>query len=249
MVDTKYVCRWSNELTSSYIEDFISVLENVWKKDFNHDTFYCRYLNNIYGPSLLIIAYSNELPVGTQAFWRNDIDKRIAYQADDGAVLESSRGNGLLGKMIRKGMEILGKDVLLYSYTNNKSKKSFVNIGWDVMSSFPIKPLVFFNHYYHHCPQMVDYKYATWYLQKKKNITYVKRNNRYYLVIPTTYRFIALVISCCDKETAKLFEKRTGYTCLVYQKQPNIINPTKNGNLVVYGYREEVIPIWKCDAI
>ena len=143
MADIEYVCRWSAELTPSFIEDFISVLESVWKKEVDRDTFLCRYVGNIYGPSLLIMAYSNELPVGTQAFWRNDIDKRVSYQANDGAVLESYRGNGLLGKMIQKGTEILGKDVLVYSYTNNKSKLSFVKLGWDVMLSYPIKPLDF----------------------------------------------------------------------------------------------------------
>lgn len=249
MVDIKYVCRWSSELTSSYIEDFISVLESVWKKDFNRNIFQCRYINNIYGPSLLVMAYSNELPIGTQAFWRNDINRRISYQADDGAVLESYRGHGLLGKMIQKGKEVLGNDVLLYSYTNSKSKKSFVKLGWDVMSSYPIWPLVFYNHYYHQCPQRVDYKYANWYLKKKKHITYVERNNRYYLVIPTTHRYISLVISCCDKNTAMLFNKQQGFRLLVYNKQPNNVDFERKGNVVVFGYRGEVIPVWKCDAI
>lgn len=249
MEEIEYICRWSTELTPSFKEDFVSVLERVWEKEFNPDAFLCRYVDNIYGPSLLIMAYSNDLPIGTQAFWRNDIDKRVAYQADDGAVMESYRGNGLLGEMIRKGLEILGNDVLLYSYTNNKSKKSFVKLGWDVMSSYPIRPLVLYNHYYHQCPQMADYEYANWYLQKKKHITYVKRNNRYYLIIPTSYRYISLAISCCDKMTAMLFRKKTGFTWLVFNKQPNVIDPEKKGNLVVFGYQGEVIPVWKCDAI
>lgn len=249
MTEVMFVCRWSDELTPTIVEDFISVLESVWKNRINRDTFQCRYRNNIYGPSLLVIAYINELPVGTQAFWRNDIGKRIAYQADDGAVLESYRGNGLLGKMIQKGSEILGDDVLLYSYTNNKSKRSFVKLGWDVMSSYPMRPLVFFNHYSYQCPQMVDYKYANWYLCKRKHITYVKRNNRYYLVIPTTHRCVYLVISCCDKKTAMLFDKQTGFIILVYHKQPNAIDPERKGNVVVLGYRKDIIPIWKCDAI
>lgn len=249
MADIKYVCRWSTELTPPLIEDFTFVLENVWKKEFNHDTFLFRYLNNIYGPSLFVIAYSNELPVGTQAFWRNDIGNRVAYQANDGAVLESHRGNGLLGKMIQKGVDILENDALLYSYTNNKSKNSFVKLGWDVMSTYPIKPLLFYSHYYHLCPQFVDYNYANWYLSKKEHITYVKRNKRYYLVIPTAHRYISLVISSCDKKTAMLFDKQPGFRILIYQKQSNSIDSEKKGNLVVYGYQREVIPIWKCDAI
>lgn len=249
MADIKYVCRWSTELTPPLIEDFTFVLENVWKKEFNHDTFLFRYLNNIYGPSLLVIAYCNELPVGTQAFWRNDIDNRVAYQANDGAVLELYRGNGLLGKMIQKGMEILGTDVLLYSYTNNKSKKSFLRLGWEVTSSYPIRPVLYNCHYYDQDPQKVDYEYANWYLRKKKHITYVERNNRYYLVIPTTHRYISIVISCCDKTTAMLFSKQRGFRLLIYQKQSNSIDSEKKGNLVVWGYRGEIIPIWKCDAI
>ena len=225
------------------------MLESVWQTEFNRDTFQCRYINNIYGSSLLVIAYSNDIPIGTQAFWRNDIGHRVAYQADDGAVLESYRGNGLLGKMIQKGAGILGDEVLLYSYTNNKSKRSFVKLGWDVMLTFPIKPLLFYHHYCHQCSQMVDYKYASWYLHKKKHITYVERNNHYYLVIPTNHRCVSQVISCCDKKTAMLFGKRTGFTLLVYQKQSNIIDSEKKGNIVVHGLRGDFIPVWKCDAI
>lgn len=248
-MDFRYVCKWSDELTPALMEDFISVLENVWKTEFDRGSFQRRYINNIYGASLLVIAYSNDISVGTQAFWRNDIGSRVAYQADDGAVLESYRGNGLLEKMIQKGVDILGNEVLLYSYTNNKSKRSFVKLGWDVMSSYKIKPLVFYNHYIRQCPQVVDYKYANWYLQNKNQISYVERNNRYYLVIPTTHRCISQVISCCDEKTAMLFSKRIGFTLLIYQKQSNVIDPEKKGNVVVHGLRGDFIPVWKCDAI
>lgn len=248
-MDFRYVCKWSDELTPALMVDFISVLESVWQTEFNRDTFQCRYIDNIYGPSLLVIAYSNDIPIGTQAFWRNDIRSRVAYQADDGAVLECFRGNGLLGKMIKKGSEILGNEALLYSYTNNKSKRSFVKLGWDVMLSYRIKPLVFYNHYIGQCPQIVDYNYANWYLQKKKHITYVKRNNHFYLVIPTTHRCVSQVISSCDKKTALLFGKRTGFTLLVYQSQSNVIDPEHKGNIVVHGHQGEGIPVWKCDAI
>ena len=241
--------RWSLDITPAFIEDFIFVLESVWKKKFVRDIFQCRYLNNIYGPSLLVLAYVDGVPSGTQAFWRNDISKRVAYQADDGAVIESCRGNGLLGKMIQKGTEILGDDALMYSYTNSKSKKSFLKLGWDVMLSYPIRPLICNKNYIHQCPLMIDYEYAEWFLCKREHISYVKRNNCYYLIIPTSYRYIFQVITRCDQNTAMLFHKKKGFAMLVFNKQPNNIDNEKNGNVVVQGHRGEIIPIWKCDAI
>ena len=249
MADAVFDCRWSEDITPVFMSDFISVLETVWKKDFDHDTFQCRYINNIYGASLLIIVYIDGKPSGTQAFWRNDIDKQIAYQADDGAVLESCRGNGLLGKMIKKGTEILGNDVLLYSFTNINSKKAFVKLGWDVMLSHHIKPFICAKYYCKQCPQMADYEYTSWYLHRKKHISYVKRNNHFFLVIPTTHRYVYQIISSCNQETAMFFNKVKGFALLIYNKQPNDIDHEKKGGIVVAGYRGEHIPIWKCDAI
>lgn len=249
MNNVRFDCRWSNEATPEYMSDFISVLEQVWGNSIDHDSIQCRYIDNIYGSSLIIITYVNEIPSGTQAFWRNDIDKRIGYQADDGAVLEKSRGRGLLKKMIQKGMEILGGDVLVYSYTNNKSKSSFVKLGWNVMYSHSIRPLITVKGYFQRCPQMVDYNYAKWFLHKRKHISYVKRNNKYFLVIPTSHRFVDYIISACDKQTAMLFEKGKKYSLLIYKEQPSIIDSEKKGNIVVMGYKGEYIPIWKCDAI
>ena len=249
MNDIKFDCRWSNEVTPEYMADFFSVLEQVWGISIDHNSIQCRYLYNIYGSSLMIITYIDGIPSGTQAFWRNDIDKRIAYQADDGAVLEKSRGRGLLGKMIQKGTELLGNDVLVYSYTNTKSKPSFVKLGWSVMSSHAVRPLITNNGFFQRCPQMADYDYAKWYLHKRKHISYVKRNNNYFLVIPTSHSFIDFIISGCDKRTAMLFKRRKGYALMIYEEQPAIIDIEKKGNIVVMGHRGEFIPIWKCDAI
>ena len=243
------VCRWSDEETSGFMEDFFFVLEQVWGSGFDRNSARSRYLDNIFGASLIVITYLDGSPCGTQAFWRNDIGKRIAYQADDGAVLKEARGRGLLQEMLKRGVKILGEDVLLYSYTNNKSKPSFMKLGWDVISSQPLKPLITAKSFLERCPFRVDFDYAKWFLHKRKNISYVKRSGHYFLVIPTSRRYVDYAISSCDERTAKLFERRKNCLMLVYAGQSNVLDDQKKGNIVVKGHRGEYIPVWKCDAV
>lgn len=122
-------------------------------------------------------------------------------------------------------------------------------MGWNVLVSHPIQPLIRINTFIKKCPQKVDYDYAKWFLHKRKHISYVNRNNHYFLIMPTSYRFVDYIISGCDKHTAMLFKNRTGRRFLVYNNQPNIIDKSKKGNTVVWGHKGENIPIWKCDAI
>jgi len=249
MNEVVFDCRWSGEVTPDFVGDFISVLECVWGENIDLDSFRSRYFHNIYGPSLMIVTYVAGYPSGTQAFWRNDIGRRLAYQADDGAVLEASRGKGLLRRMIQKGMEVLGNDVMLYSFPNSKSKPSFLKLGWDVISTHPVRLLMFNRFFPQQCPQEAEYVYAKWFLRSRKHISYVKRNGYYFLVIPTSRRYVRYIISSCDEKTAMLFEKQKGWPLLVYNKQSNTIDAEKKGNIVVMGHRGEFIPVWKCDAI
>ena len=64
-------------------------------------TGYCKAMfdDNIYGPSLITVAYVDGQPAGVDVMWRNDLNGVEAYQTVNTCVLESYRGRGLFKKM------------------------------------------------------------------------------------------------------------------------------------------------------
>lgn len=244
-----YDCRWSHEITPEFMADFLFVLNKIWTTETTENQFEIRYKKNIYGKSLLMIAYVDGKPAATQAFWRNDINDRKAYQSGDSAVLEQYRGKGIFKEMVKRGTELLGDDILIYGFPNNNSTPTFIKLGYDMLCSHVIRLFYNAKRFSRLCPQEIDFNYAQWYLSKSRRIFYVKRHSCYFLVVPTSRRYVYQIISSCDKHTALLFEKGKNCSLLVYAPQSNVISNEKKGNIIVMGYKGEYIPLWKCDAV
>ena len=251
MNEIRYECRWSSDLTPSFVDDFCHVLNETWKGHLSPQTIKRRYVDNFYGESLLIVAYVDEVAAGTQAFWRNDINGRESYQSGDSAVLAMYQGRGIFKTMLKKGMALLNQDALFYGWPNKNSKPAFLSTGWDVLrrekrsfyfSLFGIQRLDSIS--------VIDYNYAEWYLKSRRNhIFSIKQKKICYLVILTRYRWIVQLLGVCDEKTASLFDCLNYHPLMLYHKPSEVIDISKIGPIVVMHHKGELIPDWKCDAI
>ena len=102
-----YVLKWSNQIDDKFLEDFLYI-ENAVFGGFSKQLFENKYLNNIYGPSLITVAYMKGKPVGADSMIRNDING-VAYQSADTCVLEDCRGKGVFSQMKKREIEIIGR--------------------------------------------------------------------------------------------------------------------------------------------
>src|SRR5690554_3238156 len=107
---------WSNEIKSNYLEDFIYVQNEVFKHDFTINRFNQKYINNIYGPSVIAFGYIGDVCVASRAFWRNDIGGECAYQPFDTSVLEKYQGYGIFTMMNNEVLKLLGDKVIIYIF-------------------------------------------------------------------------------------------------------------------------------------
>lgn len=93
-LNEKILCEWSGEITDKHAQDFCDVCNAVFYEHFDLDYMHRKYDENLYGKSLIVIVYKDNVPVATEGVWRNDIDDRVAFQLCDFATLPSVRKNG-----------------------------------------------------------------------------------------------------------------------------------------------------------
>jgi hypothetical protein len=243
---------WSDKATNSEINDFRDVVNTVFGYFCTEDYFKRKYLDNIYGPSLLIIVYENDKPVGANGLWRNDIDGKKAYHSVDTSVKQSDNKVIVFAIILKSMLEFLSeqKDSFLYAFPNSNSFSGFKKMKWNVK----IYRKVFF------IPGLssetmlhnVESKYALWWLKGVKGICHIKRMGRYYLIKTVQAKGIARVLGRVDKQTAILFPKPQSFIFILYcesekqtfynKKWPGIpLVDTNDGNTF--------IPFYKMDSI
>jgi len=123
---------WSHDVSEKEVNDFIEIMNDVFGHTMNKSLFEKKYLNNIYGSSVLVFAYKDDKCVGVRAFWRNDIEDIKSFQPCDTAVLKEARGEGIFTKMTLKALEEIGDDVLIYNFPNDNSLPGYLKLGWQV---------------------------------------------------------------------------------------------------------------------
>lgn len=80
---------WSEKITPQEKSDFRYVENEVFGDFCTEEFFKAKYEDNIYGSSVIVIAYLDGRHVGADALWRNDMGKTKAYQSADTCVLSS----------------------------------------------------------------------------------------------------------------------------------------------------------------
>jgi len=106
-------CRWTTEVEQKFLKDWQYVTNTVFGH-FTDEIIHRKYFDNIYGSSIMIVAYKDGEPVGADALWRNDIDSKEAYQSCDTCVLESARGKGVMKQFTQIEISKVPKGVYIY---------------------------------------------------------------------------------------------------------------------------------------
>lgn len=241
-----YVLKWSDTIDDLFIEDFLRV-ENAVFGGFTRKLFETKYLNNIYGPSLITIAYLNGQPVAADSMIRNDIHG-VAYQSADTCVLEACRGKGVFSQMKKREIEIIGDNTTIFGFPNRNSFPGFVKMGWTVQCSlFPsffVLPFL----YNLNNPELIDYKYAKWLSDSSQKYFYFKCGRKYYLIKQGKRCF--QMIGRTEPAAALLFERKKCPGIIKYFiKRRTLLNDKKyHGSIITYGEPQFDIPYWKHDV-
>src|SRR5690625_2869954 len=190
--EVKIYTYWSNEIQDETIKDFIKIKNDVLNSEFNYESFEVKYKENIYGPSVIVLAYSKNECVGIRAFWRNDLEGIESYQPCDSGVLLDYRGLGTFGRMTRAAFKEVNEEVYIYSFPNDNSLMAYKKLGWGisehkkyrVFNSFKDLDLV----------DMIESDYLEWLLSSEnEKLYYYKKRDFYYLLYRRKYNFYLVV--------------------------------------------------------
>lgn len=219
MSDINYKVKTAGELIESEISEYLSVLSEVYGREYTRHHFTKRYNDDKKLTSIVILAYYKNKIVGVQTFMRCDIDRTIAYQSGDSVVLSSQQGKGIFSSMVRLGVEIIGNE-LIFGFPNPNSLPAFKKMGWQVMDSRRYK--VKFRIDEDNLIKPIKSKLLKCFIDK--NVYYYwKQNNTFYLLQKKTKIFY-LVIGIIQQEDTKYF-KRIFFPILTMYK--------KNGHMGV----------------
>lgn len=138
MEEIEYRLKLSSDLSEEEIDDFLYLFNDVFDADHNKDWFKWKYIDNIYGDSYMVLAYSGENVAGVRSFWRNDIEGVVSYQPCDTAVHSDYRKRGIFSKMTLKALDEVDGS-MIYNYPNENSYPGYIKLGWQLKDYFYLK--------------------------------------------------------------------------------------------------------------
>lgn len=250
MSDILYDCRWSDEVDDKFIEDFISVENAVFGGNYTKELFDKKYINNIFGKSVVEVVYLDDKPVAARGLWRNDIGGREAYQPGDTCVTEVCRGKGIFTEMTKRSVDMLPEEALIYNFPNQNSFPGYMKMGWKLVGEYGFV-LFSAKKYFEEHPVKMDSDYANWWLPKTDAISYLKKGHDYFLVRPLGKPMCYKVIACVEEATAKKYKKAPLGIKFYRSTRKTFYNFKLGKALHVVSKNEDIeqIPLWKIDAI
>ena len=248
-LELKYDCRWSDKADDKFIDDYNLVQNTVFQNGYNKELFKKKYLENIYGPSIIIVVYGGDKPIAARAFWRNDIDGVEAYQPGDVCVLEECRGRGVFTEMTKRAFAMLERDAIIYTYPNSNSFPGHLKMGNKLVASY--YPRLFSHKKYQKEHTLkLDKEYAEWWLSASNRIKYIKRNGCYYLIMDYGLPFMYIVLAEVEKDIAKKFPKSCIGIYFYRSTKTSFYNRNKRPlHIVCKDENVTYIPTWKVDSL
>ncbi|MBR5246896.1 MAG: GNAT family N-acetyltransferase [Clostridia bacterium] len=245
-----YDCRWSDEVDEKFIEDFIVVENEVFKNGYTKGLFKKKYIDNIYGKSVVEVVYIDDVPSAARGLWRNDIDGRESYQPGDTCVTEACRGKGVFTEMTKRSVAMLPEDALVYNFPNQNSYPGYMKMGWHLVKKYDF---AIFNkkNYFEEHPVKMDKQYAEWWVPTDNGLMYVKKGNDFFLVRKMSKPLCYRVVACVEREFAEIFQKAPFGIFFYRSEKKNFYNSKLGLPIHVVSKDEniEYIPIWKIDAL
>lgn len=247
--ELSYDCRWSDKTDDKFMSDYNLLQETVFKNGYNKELFKKKYLDNIYGPSIIIVVYNDVKPIGARAFWRNDIDGTESYQPGDVCVLEEFRGRGVFTEMTKRAFAMLGNNAIIYTYPNSNSFPAHLKMGNKLFASY--YPRLFSHKSYQKEHTLkIDKEYADWWFSASDRIKHIKRNGCYYLVKDYGLPFMYIVLAEVEKEVAKKFPKSCIGIYFYRSTKTSFYNKNKRPlHIVCKDDNVTYIPTWKVDSL
>ena len=130
MNEVIYDCRWTTETDEQFIKDW-QFVENEVFTNFTDEFIKRKYFDNIYGPSIMAVAYLDGKPVGADALWRNDVNGKMAFLSADTCVLEEARGHGIMKGITQHEIAMAPSDSYIYGCPNGQSYYGYKKLGWN----------------------------------------------------------------------------------------------------------------------
>lgn len=133
MEEIQIVTKYTGELTKKNRQDYFYIFQNVFGQDKKIERkFEKKYDENIYGESLIVFCYIEDKCIAIQSFLRNDLDGHIAFESGDSATLSEYRGKGIFSSLVKKGIEALPEEAIIYGFPNENSLPAFRKMGWHI---------------------------------------------------------------------------------------------------------------------
>ena len=173
------------------------------------------------------------------------------YQSIDTCTLEEYRGLGLFRKITLHELEILGDDCCIYGFPNPNSYPGYKKFGWNVHGEFRDRLFTSISEFEKESPLRMEYDYAKWRFQSRKDFYHTKHADKYLLVSQKSVKHFLSVVSIVDERTALLFPKYKGLKILVYSSKKRLFYNRHRPfmPLVSTGAFCENIPHWKLDTL
>ena len=253
MAKVSYSIKWTNEFTEDFISDFIRVENEVlYGGQFTRDLFNLKYCEDIYGQSVLIVAYCDEKAVGSYALWRNDIDGKEAYQSVDSCVIQEYQGLLIFPEMINKLKAQVPKECPIYGFPNSEATPIVKLMKHKILGTYRTRFLFSYRIFHKEHQTLIPYDYAKWWIiNYDKSIYSTKIGSHLFLVKKHKTKGTLFVVGEVNEETAALFPKISGlFIPTYYSSVPTFYNKNKKGIIIVNQrniYAD--IPTWKVDAV
>lgn len=247
----EYIVARTNSITDTFYKDFLFVENQVFEGNMTPATFKKKYVDNIYGPSVLVLAYVDDNPVGADALWRNDIDGKLAYQSADTCVLPAARGKGVFMGMVSKKLEAVEKDAIVYGFPNVNSSHGFIKSGWHLVGESYTTVLLFSNGLPKGSSIKIDRPYAEWWYAGVENLFSVRKQGCWWLVAKRK-PFLYSVLGELSEDAVSLFPTLKGLNIFLYKSHVKSFynkNRTPMRIIVSPTTKEINIPSWKLDSI
>lgn len=246
-----YDCRWSSRMDEKFIEDFRTMCSTVFNYDFTFEEFKRKFLDNIYGDSLLVVVYIDGQPCAARALWRNDINGKEAYQPGDTCVLDVCRGKGIFSQMTRKAISMIPARAIIYNFPNHNSFHGYIKLGWRSIRENRLLLLTSYKEFKSLNPLNIDKRYFEWWIKGRQDIKYIKRFGKYFLIKKYPRPMSWKILSEVDEEIAKQMPKLKVPALIFYlgTKETFYNKWFATGHVVAKTRDDVIIPSWKIDAI
>ena len=249
MSEILYDCRWTTDLDEKFKADFCQVERTVFHNDYSEAYLKKKFLDNIYGPSVLEVVYIDGEASAARALWRNDVEGKEAYQPGDTCVMDNCRGKGVFTEMTKRSIALLPPHAIIYNFPNHYSLQGYIKMGWSLLHDYGIR-LFTTKRFFQEHPLKMDNEYAKWWLADNKNLSYIKRNGYFFLVKPDRRPFLKHIVACVDEDIAMSFPKASGGVFFYPSEKETFYNRRFMKRHVVCKNPDiNYIPIWKIDAL